>query len=298
MSQQTAPQQDYFELPEGMASEFTGLGSQTIELPFMAPMLWWLNGDPRAQTASEASKMGGWAISQDEIELLDAPPPGFVGVTLVNARGQEYSASLARYVAVAVIGSREQWVLPDANFGGRTRGYSRIQVLGYMATVNQARQYVPYGPVVLSAKSYSAKYLKEALSEWSRKTAQSRRKLANNLPAWLFYAPIGTFGASRDAVMVGPDPNSQSPITPCRLMKMPDEQTANTLRGWYVGKSVVEEMSEYKQAAGEWLKAWDGMNGNGQASQAEHRSAPPPPPDDVNYATPGGPEELLNGIPF
>jgi hypothetical protein len=129
---------------------------------------------------------------------------------------------------------------------------SHTQILAYMATKN-GKEYSPWGPVVLSAKGYQARNIRQAFADWERATTPTRRDHAPGIPAWCFFAVIGTFGEERKTVMVGK--GQQSPITPIGAW-IPEIMSKTHLEKTFVGKDVAERMVELKKQASEWLAEW------------------------------------------
>jgi len=303
------------QLPDNVASALAG-GMETrgaIELPFSAPVFWTINGDARlAGVGARALYFGGWAVDaeqfSDALQNAGLAMPTFLepGV-ITNERGDAIDILTTRAVLVAPIGMRHAWLV--ANPGGQVirsaefvqGGRQHVQVLCF-AGQKIGDQYQPWGPIVLSAKGFQANNLKAAFTAWEKRTAPARKKYAPNVPAWCFYAFLGTFGDKRQQEMVGK--NQKSPITPIGVW-LPEEKnvTEELLGKLFVGESIASQMVAYLDLAREWLDAWrqpmrdqlyernDGNgNGNGRhktngnnngngTGRSQPYYVPEPPPD-------------------
>lgn len=275
-----------FDLPPE-ANEIT-IDSDRITLPFAAPFLWWMNGDnhykpTKERPQADARYFGGWSSNQDGFDIAladigrDTAPAGFSLVELVGDEG-DYSAYITRAVSVVPIGKRSRWIKNDE---GKSR--SHVQYLCYMAgieTEENRKLYVPFAPVVLSAKGWSAAALETAFQTWGSKTAKARNEFASKAPAWFFYAPIGTFGKEPNVKQVGG--KQKSPITPCSVY-VPDDVTADVLQTVFVGDVIAGAMVEYRRLASDWLTAWqqpaagEDAPESAQPAGRNRQSAPPPP---------------------
>jgi hypothetical protein len=247
-----------------------------VELPFPVIYLWALSGQASYKAQGNALYYGGFACKADamaeinEQQTLDIPE-GWKQVTIGSRDGQEFEAFVTRSVLVAPFSKRISWLLdgqrsPEYVDGGRRH----IQVLAYLAEkkgTNGDSQYIPWGPVVLTAKGYQAKHLTDALQRWEKASSYIRRKVAPGIPAWCFYLALGTFGKERLAVNVG-KPGAQSPITPITSY-IPDNLDEKQLAKLFVGNDVASIMADLQDNAQEWLSAWQQpVQENGQAIQS------------------------------
>ncbi|NLG71931.1 MAG: hypothetical protein GX495_07830 [Chloroflexi bacterium] len=244
-------------LEQGMRS------GDAAELPFPVVYVWALNGQPGMKQQGNASYYGGWACKAEDLQTIADQqglpiPSGWKQVTIASRDGDEYEAYTTRHVIVAPIGRRESWLLDGKRFADYVDGGRRhLQVLAYMAESqgdNGNRQFIPWGPVVLTAKGYQARNLLDAFARWDKATAPLRWKIAPGVPAWCFYLSLGTFGKERQSVNVG-KPGAQSPITPITAY-IPERMTEELLASLFVGHEVAAVMSDLQDQAGEWLKAW------------------------------------------
>jgi hypothetical protein len=246
---------NFFDLPaEDVAEVKSALEGEAIRLPFTAPVLWWMNGNAKLKRDGSSPYFGGWASNSDEFtaaaDEFGGVPPIFSPFTLTSDKNTDFDVFCTRAIGFAVIAKRSRWIIDEQSQHGR--GHS--QYLGIMSFMDEQKKFVPWGPVVLSAKGMSAKYLGDALTKFERATSKARRESANNLPAWFFYAILGTFGAAPVVQMVGKG-SSQSPITPCDVMT-PEEIKVDHLRAAYVGKDQASRMAELRRQSKEWLEAW------------------------------------------
>lgn len=221
-----------------------------VELPFYAPFVWVLNGKANLKNPTDKINVpyfGGFAVSKEDFELAVTEfgnPGNFTFYPMTNQEGKDYEVYASRTVAVAPIVTRERWI----------EGRGHVQILAYAGRRADDGQFAPWGPVVLTAKSYTAKNLRESLKAWESFTAKVRREFAPGYPANLFYCFVGTFG-ERKQEMVGK--GSQSPITPVQLYKGKDGQaTAEMLQSNFVGVEVANLMKALKEQAREWVADW------------------------------------------
>jgi hypothetical protein len=245
-----------FDLPQEFVDGIrNAMNGDKIELPFAAPILWWLTGKPGYKKDGSSAYFGGWAGTAEDVEnavqaMGVSLPTAFKRITMVNNEGKEYDVFCTRSAAVAIIAKRTRWIVDEQTQHSR----SHTQVLCYMAEFDKEKKaYIPWGPVVLSAKALSGKALEDSFREWDKKTAAARRQYAKNLPPWFFYAPIGTFGDKPNTKMVGS--GQQSPITPAQVYT-PEEIGEAQLTAWFVGPDVAAIMADLKGQAKEWLEAW------------------------------------------
>jgi hypothetical protein len=158
---------------------------------------------------------------------------------------------------VAPIAYRRSWLLKGTT-QGRVNRYEKgtrqhVQVLAEVG-VKTKTGFIPWGPVVLSCKGFQAKNLASAFSKWEEHTAPLRTQLAKGIPAWLFWAAIGTFGTDRVQDMVGSGQNT-SPITPIGPYLSPITET--TLKMLYGGEALAKLIVDYRKQAEQWAHAWD-----------------------------------------
>lgn len=237
--------------------------SDTVELPFPVAYIWALNGQASLKSQGGALYYGGWACKVEEVEAVAEQqglsiPQEWKQATISTRDGDEYEAFTSRHVIVAPIGKRESWLLDGQRFANYVDGARRhLQVLSYLAEAvgeNGNREYIPWGPVVLTAKGYQARNLLDAFTNWEKATAPARRVVAPGVPAWCFYLALGTFERERYSINVG-QPGRQSPITPISAY-IPEKITEELVSSLFVGNEVATAMADLQDQASDWLKAW------------------------------------------
>ena len=269
-----------------------------VSLPFNAAFFRWMNGQGQFAQTPDARFFGGWAsFDEDTINnILSADeslnlPHGLERVDLVSrADSKQYSAYISRFVRIVPFGKRKRW----------SPG-SHVQILCYLADFDpQTKAYSPWAPAVLSAKGYAGQRIEDALAAWDTITAKARREHAENLPAWFFYAMLGTFLEQPETEMVGKS-GQQSPITPCKL---PDQLATldiekKHLDAWYIGKEVADTIyapGGLLAQAQEWLADWKDND-----KRERDNSTNQVTPSDFVSSRPGQPEEMPRSgeeIPF
>jgi hypothetical protein len=234
-----------------------------VELPFPVIYIWALNGQASYKSQGGALYYGGWACKAEDLQAITDQqglpvPADWKQVTIASRDGGEFEAVTSRNVIVAPIGKRESWLFDGKRFSDYVEGGRRhLQVLAYLAEArgeNGTKQFLPWGPVVLTAKGYQARNLLDAFARWDKATSQIRWKMAPGVPAWCFFLSLGTFGRERLSVNVG-KPGAQSPITPISVY-VPDRITEDFVANLFVGSQVAEQMSALQDQAADWLKAW------------------------------------------
>lgn len=242
--------------------------SSAVPLPFAAPEMWWKNGETALGNVKEikdARRFGGWGISKEELDNLSGPipplPSSWSFFELTNSKGKAYEAYLTRAAWVAPIARRYGWF----EFEGKSA--SRVNYLCYLATFEQGGTSLnPWGPVVLSAKSYAGIDLDNAFKAFAAKTASIRKSTSANF----FFTPLGTFGDEVRYQERTSKGGKSSSVTPCQLKEPKDGWTEDFLRSIFVGSVLAQQMMELKAQAAPWLDDWN---------KREKKSAPAP---DVN----------------
>lgn len=281
-------------LPDDVSASLnTGMQvGSAIELPFFTPTFWFLNGDARLLQVGGASYFGGWAVSKEhwdratKEEWFTDPSEnaGLVETNLVTSDNKPLETCTSRSLIVAPMCSRLTWTTQD---GGRyieyvPGGRQHLQVIALLASRHEDGSFNALGPVMLTAKGFQAKNLQDSFAAWDRATKSIRQKVAPNVPAWCFYAAVGTFGTERKQVMVGK--TSQKAITPVSCY-IPKQITEDTITKLFVGQENAASMAVYIEAAQEWLHAYDARKAQPQPNQTQAVPQPPtydelPPFDD------------------
>jgi hypothetical protein len=250
-----------------------------IKLPFAAPTMWWMNGNialKNLKQIEDATRFGGWGISKEDIDgfgsdLAEIPATWVLHEELTNRDNGTYAAYLCRSAWVAPIARRYGWFERD----GKSR--SKVNVLCYLAIYQPDRTLLPYGPVVLSASSYTGSDLDKCFKDFAAKSAQLRGSTSPNF----FYHPIGTWGkepiyAERKAKTGG----SSSSVTPPQLYLPKDGLSLETLKAWFVGPDIAAEMATYLDQAQEWLADWKRKDEKKAQEPNPFDTTPAPPEDD------------------
>ena len=255
------------DVPEDQVKKARGVQvTDRITLPFPYLFLWWKNGSMQAAKDKTVRYHGGWASNYDEVEQSlaemrrDHLPRYFTEpMEFTNRDGQQYTVYTARYIPVALIDRRKAWFKRE----NRNGHYSKVQFLCYMADLDtEKKAYVPWGPVVLSATGYSGMHLENSFKAWQSSTARARADHSPNetLPAWIFYALLGSVSSERKTEQVGSGQQT-SMITPCQVREPEqDEITFDKLQSWFVGRETLKKMNELRELADEWLHAWDDID--------------------------------------
>lgn len=256
---------------------------ETVDLSFPVVYAWALNGQNTYKSQGGALYYGGWAAKVEDVHAVTNQqgieiPTGWKGVTIPARDGGEFDAYTTRSLIVAPFGKRISWLYDGKRSVDYVEGGRRhVQVLAYLAHAKgegEARQIIPWGPVVLTAKGYQARGLMDAFKAWEKATAQVRYKVAPGVPAWCFYMSIGTYGKERIAMNVG-KPGAQSPITPL-ISYIPGQLTEEFFSGLFVGQDVAEHMGELLEQSQDWLNAW--KKGGEEGGEQEVFSGEPEAP--------------------
>lgn len=250
------------QLDEQIARKLEGgmQSSDAITLPFPHAILWVINGAGSYRSQGGALYHGGWSCNTDELQEAVQQqgleiPADWKSITQDSRDGTEYEAYVTRSVICAPVGKRESWLLEGQRSSNYVKGGRRhIQVLVMLAEKGKGGKFIPWGPAVLSAKGYQARYLLDAFNAWDKASAAIRRQIAPGIPAWCFYLALGTFGEKPDIQQVGKT-GAQSPITPIKAY-IPPEIDEKLITSLYVGPETAAVMADLLDKAQEWLAAW------------------------------------------
>lgn len=233
-----------------------GLNQQGgVKLPFPAPTVYWNNGDIALKAMPEikdARRFGGWGVDKAELEDLGLPPsPAWVLHTMTSRKnGASYEAYLFRSAWVAPIARRSRWVEVD----GRPK--STVNYLCMLALRNKEGSFLPYGPIVLSAKSLTGKALDDRFAEFRNKTAAIRGEALANF----FFHPIGTYGPEPVFADKKGKGGQSSSVTDPQLYIPAEGYTEAELTKYFVpnvNAELLDQMADYKRLAKEWIAEWD-----------------------------------------
>lgn len=224
-----------------------------VTLPFPFLRLSWVNGyagrDPKTVEGMGGFQAGVAEFESDVAALGDYAPSYFKGPsTWQDAKGQKtYDVYHSRAIYAAPIGSRVRWSKFEKN--GKMVNASKTEILVYLADIDAEKHLVPYGPAVISAKSYEGNFLLDAFKAWVADSAEIRKTEAPGVPSAFFYVPIGTFGDKRLTKLVGKV--EKSPVVPAQVGKI--AWTPENLGAYHVGAEVEALMVSLHEQAGEWL---------------------------------------------
>lgn len=249
-----------------------------VKLPFAAPTMWWMNGKTALKSVAQiadATRFGGFGISKEEIdgfgsELAEVPQYWQLHNELTNNEGKTYAAYLCRTAWVAPIARRHAW------FENNGKSRSSLNILCYLA-ISQQGGLVPFGPVVLSAKSLTCNDLDKCFKDFAAKTAQLR----GNTPANFFFHPIGTFGKEPKFEDRKGKNGASSSVTPPQLFVPETGITIETLQKWFVGAEVAADMAKYSDLAQDWIADW--KNRKGEAKQTADEAPEMRPLDEGDF---------------
>jgi len=242
-----------YELPQDVTETIKDSmkDSSGVKLPFAAPTMWWLNGKTVLKNETEikdARRFGGWGISKEDIDELGIQPAASWKLTeLTNAKGESYQAYICRTAWVAPIARRFAW------FENEGKWRTSLNVLAYLFLRNANGDFLEYGPVVLSAKSYTGKDLEATFKKFTAMTADLREGTSPQF----FMHGIGTFGDApifQDAKGKGGESSS---ITPPQLNVPQNGFNADGIDKFFVGPEVASKMAKYAKDAQEWLDDWN-----------------------------------------
>lgn len=251
-----------------------------VKLPFAAPTMWWMNGKAALKSVKQiedATRFGGWGISKEEIdgfgsELAEVPAYWQLHDDLTNGKGESYSAYLCRTAWVAPIARRYGWF----EFEGKSR--SSVNILCYLALYEQrGAPLKPFGPVVLSAKSFTGNDLDKCFKDFASKSAQARGNTSQNF----FFHPIGTWGKEPVFVERKGKNGSSSSVTPPQLYLPENGITVDVLKNWFVGPEIAMDMAKYLDLAQDWLNDW--KNRKDDQKQSGNGLEEPPMPVEGDF---------------
>lgn len=216
-----------------------------VQLPFFAPVLFWKHGNPQA--GDGVQRYGGWGSASELYDFGDEPPKGFVAETWHSSSGGAYDVFAARSVAIAPILTRTRWT---TNEFGKSRSHK--QSLCMLATWDEVT-YVPYGPVILSTKGLSSRYVVDAITEFERQINGIRKENIAHIGLSFFWHTVGTFGDAAYDQMGSGTQTSTGTIVRSGVVVDP---TIDTLKALFVGVDVMNMMKDYQSEAQEWYSAW------------------------------------------
>ncbi|MBT7072377.1 MAG: hypothetical protein HN975_15970 [Anaerolineae bacterium] len=234
------------QLPDDVKAINPNPEADGIQLPFVAPVFWWKNGDKRMSHDNGVQYFGGWEGNEDDIRdaMIENGelPEDFVLDSRMGNEGA-YSVYSRRSLTVVPIKARKRWV--DSR--------SHSQTLCLLGLPKEGGGFKVWGTIVLTAKGYATDRLSEAIKAWTVHTKPMRLEHAPNVPSWYFWQALGTSG---EFVEESVGKSIKSNITPISafLPKMNKE----LLEKVYVGNDLARKISELEEQAKEWAtdKRW------------------------------------------
>jgi len=218
------------------------------------PFVQWVNDggqlDPR-------NPRGGFAMPEDQVEMLGTYPAGAEVRNLVFRNGENTTVFFTEWMTVVVLGIRFCWIGQDGN---RVSSYvegarSKLQALCLMRDVEGRL----VGPVMLTFRGIPGKYFAEVYKQHRARVNKATRCKA---PAYAFVMRI----AAGAPVMAGS--HQKSLVTPVILVDDFDPELN------YVGDNVLDTMdnSDFWAKVNAWRKAWavPGPNGDGEVEDDDN----------------------------
>lgn len=228
---------------------------EAIQLPFVAPLVWWTNGRPERRPEDGILYTGGWAMKGVDYDLAVAEygQLPYWQETLTDMTGDMGRLYETEYIAVAPFAGRRKWL--DKEKGDDYTGgwLQELCLMGYLDS--DASTFVPWGPIVVSTKVYAAKRFGQFINDWSMMTADARKKYAGGRESWYFFMSVGHFGDEPKFVTRG---KSNTATYSLPVLYEYDEVTEAILDMTFVGSGSAAKMAAWKIAADEWIhdKAW------------------------------------------
>lgn len=268
-----------FAVPQEYQDELKGgmNDNSGIKLPFPAPTLYWYNGKTAFKDIPEikdARRFGGWGVGKDDMDEQGiAPSPAWQLHNLTNSKGKAFEAYLFRSAWVAPIARRFAW------FENEGKSRSTINILSFLALRNKEGAFLPYGPVILKATSFTGIALDRCFKEFTSKTSELRGETLPNF----FFTPIGTYGAEPKFNTNKGKGGQESSVTDPQLYIPDGGYNEDFLQSCFVpniGQDILGKMAAFKKQAQPWLDDWNNRKGN---KTVETTPAEPEPPLEDEY---------------
>lgn len=271
-----------FDVPEDYGQAVGNTLNEGIQLPFFAPFLSFNNGSAAFKKISLPAYTGAWSMFTEQMDVMAADighvHSGFELVEGLSSKKGEYSAYMAQYLYVTLIGQRTRWVVKDN--GKKTSHMQALVAVAEDPGLNNPPQY--YGLMVLVAKGYQTDNLKKAFQSWYQASFAARKLAAGSgkpvLHESLFWVPVGRFGKERQVEERGSG-TQKSPIAPIvsRFPDMSGQVGMQHLRTMFVTRPVAEFLKDISVQARDWLNDKDWLSGNDQQAAAPQAADVQPP---------------------
>lgn len=172
----------------------------SLDFPYLQ-LYYWTSGNPQLLRVDNNGKalepnnieiFGGWYAGENKFipqtQLLGGIPKGFYTQEL-HPKGDPFTAYTAPLIYVSYITHREGWFARKDS----AKKISEIDILCLLGEWQiEEKIFKPYGPIVLSASSYTAGDLKQAFRDWREKSSVARMN-AKQQPESRFFIPVGGF---------------------------------------------------------------------------------------------------------
>jgi hypothetical protein len=240
-----------FDLPQGANEAVDSMGS--VALPFAAPIVYWRSGSKALKTMKNekgVARFGGWAIQPTELETYKGQIPDTLPVSFeeveFSGEGEVYKNYVSRVVYFAPFAKRFKWFKKD-NGGSQ----SVTQFVGYMGEMTEGK-ILPWGPIVLQARSLYGKAIETCVSNFAKFTAKFR----GDAKTAYFYMPIGSFGDTPVFVTRKGKNGETNEVTDPQDYHPEGGYTMDLVRSLYVGKDIASEIMTFAPLTKEWVSDW------------------------------------------
>lgn len=270
------------------------------------PIIQWHYGDPKAKKfGAVMDHIGGWFMPEEMAPADDMTPYGWEKTSWTHANGDETDGFWRAEIEIAMIHQRRRWEVYDgtnrsvfawtdydkAREVGRASGRSHVLCL--------VKGLEEFGAFVLTLKGTSGMYfqgtrtVKGALQQFDatvmRAASEAIRKSGRKgvMPRRAFWLKVG---AKRDAkgnavfTEVGQGTDKSNLVMPVAigLPAKPDQVDLNEV---YVGKELLDRLTEIYQDTLEWKSAWDSIapgSSDGTETEAEKPDTETATEDDLD----------------
>ena len=245
--------------PQGVGSTNPNAKDDGIQLPFIAPIFYWRNGDARLQPAGGVQYFGGWETQENEefISEFGEMPQGFEETSY--RWGTAYTG---RSLTIAPIISRKRWI--------EEKNHGHSQTLCLVAKRNDDGKLIQLGTIVISVKSLTVVDFSKTIKTWAEHTKEARAKWAlykdengknRIVPSWYFWQPVGTYGDFKETKRGSKRKIGEFSMVTIPENYLPTIQNEAQLEALYVGDSNYSLMFDLAEQAKEWANDERWKNG-------------------------------------